>query len=104
MFTLESAYRPQKRQNGLAAESRGKHGANARTWVAEKSEHITGRAFDLNLGIKNSSENAEAGAFNGLASYQWLQANAWRYGLNPYTQEPWHWSFTANYNDGISIE
>ena len=65
-------------------------------WVAQgRSEHITGNAFDLNLGIRNSRANAEAGLFDGLATYRWLRDNAANYGLNPYGREPWHWSYNV---------
>jgi LAS superfamily LD-carboxypeptidase LdcB len=75
----------------------------AGTWVAQdRSEHITGRTFDLRLGLKNSSENAKARAFDNLPQYKWLKANAHQFGLNPYPYldakhagEPWHWSFNA---------
>jgi hypothetical protein len=92
MFSLTSAYRSQARQNVLHSGATGKYGSGAGKWVASKSEHITGRAFDLNLGISNSSENAKSGAFNHLREYEWLSAHAGQYGLNPYGAEPWHWS------------
>jgi LAS superfamily LD-carboxypeptidase LdcB len=57
------------------------------------SEHITGRTFDMNLGIKNSSANAKSKAFEKLPAYQWLKKTAPSFGLSPYAQEPWHWSY-----------
>ena len=105
LFSLTSAYRSAKRQAKLAAAARKKHGDKkaAGTWVAQdRSEHITGRTFDLRLGLKNSSENAKARAFDNLPQYKWLKANAHQFGLNPYPYidakhpgEPWHWSFNA---------
>lgn len=95
LFTLTSAYRDQSRQDSLAKNADSKHGAEARTWTAKRSEHLTGRAIDLNLGIGNSSENALSGAFNSLPAFQWLQKNASSFGLNPYPVEPWHWSYNV---------
>jgi LAS superfamily LD-carboxypeptidase LdcB len=94
LFTLTSAYRSAGRQAKIAADARLKHGKDAGTWVAQnRSEHITGRAFDLNLGLDNSSENAQSKAFNALPAYQWLRSNAADFGLNSYDAEPWHWSY-----------
>lgn len=97
LFVLTSAYRSAARQAVLAAEAVNKYGAKeAGTWVAQgRSEHITGRAFDLFLGIDNTGANAKAGKFNGLASYIWLKANAGDFGLNAYAAEPWHWSYNV---------
>jgi hypothetical protein len=95
LFTLTSAYRSSKRQATLAEAARLKYGSAraASRWVAQGvSEHITGRAFDLNLGIANNSANAHSGAFEKLPAYQWLKQNAPYFGLTPYAAEPWHWS------------
>lgn len=95
LFTLTSAYRSADRQGQLAKAARRKYGkAAAGRWVAQgKSEHITGRAFDLHLGIANSSENARSKAFDDQAAYKWLKQNAQFFGLSPYSAEPWHWSY-----------
>jgi LAS superfamily LD-carboxypeptidase LdcB len=96
LFTLSSAYRNQAHQQRLAAQARAKHGGEAGKWVAqEHSEHITGRAFDLNLGPRNDSRNAQNHAFDNLRSFRWLQENADKFGLNPYEAEPWHWSYNV---------
>lgn len=94
LFVLTSAYRSAARQAALAADAVTKYGnKEAATWVAQgRSEHITGRAFDLYLGIDNTGENAKAGKFNGLSTFIWLKANASDFGLNAYSVEPWHWS------------
>ena len=96
LFTLTSAYRSAGHQAELARGARRKYGnrGSAGRWVAQgKSEHITGRAFDLNLGISNSSENAKSGAFEHVKAYEWLKVNAPFFGLSPYSEEPWHWSY-----------
>jgi hypothetical protein len=95
LFTLTSAHRSADRQAQLAKAARQKYGkAAAGRWVAQnKSEHITGRAFDLNLGIANSSENARSKAFDDQLPYRWLKQNAQFFGLSPYSAEPWHWSY-----------
>ena len=104
LFTLTSAYRSSKKQAGLSARARGMYGSreSAKVFVAEKSEHITGRALDLNLGISNSGANALARRFDDLAAYQWLKENAAQFGFNPYAYsdgthpgEPWHWSYNT---------
>jgi LAS superfamily LD-carboxypeptidase LdcB len=104
LFTLTSAYRSSSKQARLSATARGKYGSreNAKVFVAEKSEHITGRAMDLNLGISNSGANALARRFDDLPEYQWLKENAAQFGFNPYAYsdgthpgEPWHWSYNT---------
>lgn len=104
LFTLTSDYRSSHKQAGLSARARHQYGsrAGARIFVAERSEHITGRAMDLHLGISNSGANALARRFDNLPQYQWLQRNAAQFGLNPYPYtsathpgEPWHWSYNA---------
>jgi hypothetical protein len=102
--TLTSDYRSSHKQAGLSSRARTQYGSveAARIFVAEKSEHITGRAFDLNLGISNSGANALARNFDELPQYQWLKENAAKFGLNPYAYsnathpgEPWHWSYNV---------
>ena len=98
LFTLTSAYRSAGRQAELAQAARERYGSAeaAAKWVAQGvSEHVTGRAFDLNLGIGNSSENAKDGAFEHLESYIWMRDHAAEYGLNAYSAEPWHWSYNV---------
>jgi len=97
LFVLTSAYRGAAYQASLAAGAVTKYGkGQAATWVAQgRSEHITGRAIDLNLGIANTGENAIAGKFNSMAAYIWLKKNAGDFGFNPYSTEPWHWSYNV---------
>jgi hypothetical protein len=97
MLTLTSAYRSADRQAELAKQARNQYGAGAGKWVAQdRSEHITGCAFDVNLGIENSSANARAGNFASIPAYRWLVANAGDFGLNAYAAEPWHWSYNVS--------
>jgi LAS superfamily LD-carboxypeptidase LdcB len=103
LFTLTSDYRSSDKQARLASEARKSYGGRqqAGVFVAQgRSEHITGRAMDLHLGISNSGANALARKFDALPQYLWLKQNAARFGLNPYPYadakhpgEPWHWSF-----------
>ena len=96
LFTLASAYRGQPQQNGLKATANQEHGPKASgKWTAKLSEHITGRTFDLNLGLPNDAVYAIWGDFEGLPSYEWLKANAPDFGLNPYSTEPWHWTYNV---------
>jgi len=96
-FTLTSAFRDPKKQKRLFKAAIKKHGSEkeARKWVAKTSEHGTGMTFDLNLGIQNSSENAKSGAFSKLKEYKWLKDNSANFGLNPYSREPWHWTYNV---------
>jgi N-acetyl-anhydromuramyl-L-alanine amidase AmpD len=90
-----SGFRSDKRQEVLWQEALRKHGSRekAREWVAPpgRSAHKTGRAIDLYLGDKNSSENAAN--LRKLSVYRWLVANAARFGFYPYEREPWHWEY-----------
>ena len=105
LLTLTSAHRSAGRQATLAAEARERYGSEerARVFVAQgRSEHLTGCAMDLNLGIRNSGANATERNFDDLPVYEWLRANAHRFGLNPYPYtnhqhpgEPWHWSYNV---------
>jgi LAS superfamily LD-carboxypeptidase LdcB len=96
LFSLTSAYRSAVRQAQLAAVARAQYGSGASKWVAQtRSEHVTGRAFDLDLGIENSSANAKSRAFSSRAAFRWLIGNAADFGLNPYPEEPWHWSYNV---------
>jgi LAS superfamily LD-carboxypeptidase LdcB len=94
-ISLASAYRSPERQAKLFADAVAEYGSEkaARKWVAETSEHSTGRALDFDLGIKNSSSNAKSGAFGKVASYEWLKGAAPQFGFTPYRAEPWHWSY-----------
>ena len=61
-----------------------------RTYVAYSSAHETGMALDFgNNGLKvdvPSNERMKETKF-----YQWLKANAHRFGFTPYKNEAWHW-------------
>ncbi|MGR9108004.1 MAG: D-alanyl-D-alanine carboxypeptidase family protein, partial [Gammaproteobacteria bacterium] len=90
-----SAFRDPKRQAQLWATALKKYGSpeEARKWVAPpgSSAHQSGRAIDFYLGGKNSSANVAR--LRKLRAYQWLVANARRFGFYPYDREPWHWEY-----------
>ncbi len=98
-------YRSPKKQAVLARAARERYGdaKKAAVFVAQgRSEHVTGRAMDLYLGISNSGRNARARAFDTLPVYQWLKSYLPQVGLNPYPYssaeypgEPWHVSFNV---------
>jgi D-alanyl-D-alanine dipeptidase len=90
-----SGYRDPNRQATLWAAAVKRYGSpkEARRWVAPPggSAHQTGRAIDFYLGGRNSSANV--GTLRQTRAYQWLVANAERFGFYPYEREPWHWEY-----------
>jgi murein DD-endopeptidase MepM/ murein hydrolase activator NlpD len=65
-----------------------------------QSEHHTGYAVDISNG--NPKDDAAA-SFEQSAAYQWLKANASKYGFvqsykagSQYGNEPWHWRWQGN--------
>ncbi len=78
------------------------------------SEHVTGLAMDIGsprggsticfggsttsgYGSKEAAENAcRARGGQHYAAYQWLNANAAKYGYLNYEVEPWHWSTSGS--------
>lgn len=105
LFTITSGYRTQARQDELFRDAVAKYGseAEARKWVAKVSSHRTGYTVDFDLGISNSSGNAKSGAFTALPQWQWLAANAARFGFAPYEREPWHWEWNPDDQGGSLI-
>jgi len=95
LLTITSGYRSVAHQQRLWAEALRKYGSPqaARRWVAPPggSPHHTGRAIDLWLGTRNSSDNIAA--LRATLPYKWLVCNASRFGFFPYAHEPWHWEF-----------
>ncbi len=57
---------------------------NPPTAIPGKSMHESGRALDFRNGSGSIKKDSR--------EYAWLKANAPRYGLFNYPQEPWHWS------------
>ena len=91
-FAIRSAYRPAPEQNPLAGAVIRAFGEKELThWIASKSEHITGRSIDLDLGIPSTITNAETHGYDHLAVYKWLRAHAREFGFNQaFPGEPWH--------------
>jgi hypothetical protein len=64
------------------------------------SAHRTGLAMDIYLGAAPGFTPASADDANRLylsqtPAYQWMVANAARFGFAPYPFEPWHWEWTG---------
>ncbi|PIE26203.1 MAG: hypothetical protein CSA58_10725, partial [Micrococcales bacterium] len=57
---------------------------NPPTAIPGTSMHESGRALDFRNGSGSIKKDSR--------EYAWLKANAPRYGLFNYPQEPWHWS------------
>lgn len=95
LLTITSGYRSVAHQQRLWADALKNYGSPqaARRWVAPPggSPHHTGRAIDLWLGTRNSSDNIAA--LRATLPYKWLVCNAGRFGFFPYASEPWHWEF-----------
>jgi D-alanyl-D-alanine carboxypeptidase len=91
-FAIRSAYRPAPEQNPLAGEVIRAFGEKELThWIASKSEHITGRSIDLDLGIPSTITNAETHGYDHLTVYKWLRVHAREFGFNQaFPGEPWH--------------
>jgi len=90
-----SGYRSSARQQRLWDRALARYGTReeARKWVAPPggSPHQSGRAIDLYLGTRNDSTNVAK--LRRTPAYQWLVANAQRFGFYPYEREPWHWEY-----------
>ena len=90
-----SGYRSSAHQNRLWQQALARYGSaeEARKWVAPpgSSAHQSGRAIDMYLGARNDSSNVPK--LRGTPAYQWLVANARRFGFYPYEREPWHWEY-----------
>lgn len=90
-----SGYRSSATQKVLFDQAVARYGSEeeARKWVAKPggSAHQSGRAVDCWLGTANDSGNV--GVQRTTAVWQWLVANATRFGFYPYDAEPWHWEY-----------
>ncbi|WP_423330021.1 M15 family metallopeptidase [Brevundimonas sp. VNH65] len=64
------------------------------------SPHRTGTAIDLYVGrmagmdVDSTAPESRRHMSRGPA-YQWLVANAGRFGFRPYLYEPWHWEYVG---------
>lgn len=87
-----STYRTMENQEKLCADNAGCSGNPPDyTWVAKPgtSNHQMGYAID----IGDSGYNAIT---SGSTQFNWLKANAAKYGIYNYPKEPWHWSPTGS--------
>lgn len=97
-----SAYRSFAEQKALKGEYTMTYGAGtANSFSADQgySEHQLGTAVDF----ISSGQGGVLDGFDATAAYQWMQANAYRYGFilsypknnGYYEYEPWHWRFVG---------
>ena len=98
---VKSAYRSFAEQAALKSAYTVSYGSGANRFSADQgySEHQLGTTVDL---ITTGTGGALTG-FEKTAAYQWLLANAYRYGFvlsypqgnSYYIFEPWHWRFVG---------
>ena len=99
---VRSAYRSFAEQQSLKALHIVEYGAGtANSFSAEQgySEHQVGTALDF----ITSGLGGQLDGFDGTKSYEWLLANAYRFGFelsypkgnSYYVYEPWHWRFVG---------
>lgn len=60
-----------------------------------ESNHEEGLAIDFSGISKCPSRSGDRCVAPGNAKWDWLEANARQYGLNPLRSEAWHWSVTG---------
>ena len=93
-FNVISGFRTYAQQERLFNRAVQKYGSDAaaREWVAPagKSAHNTGYTFDLYLGGPTKSEYVARVRQDPAYKYM-RDVIAPKYGLSPYTTEPWHW-------------
>jgi zinc D-Ala-D-Ala carboxypeptidase len=88
---LVSGYRTPEYQE----EIRQREGGNVSTAaLAKNSPHFSGRAMDIYVGGSPvSTADSNRAIQVATPAYQWLVANAHRFGFRPYFYEPWHWEY-----------
>ena len=96
-----SAFRSFDEQRDLHGRFQQQFGSGANAFSADQgfSEHQLGTAID----IVDPETAATSQAFAQTKAYEWLQANAYRYGFilsypegnEFYIFEPWHWRFVG---------
>jgi len=94
--SIGSAYRTPQEQAKKWADAVRRYGSEkeARIWVAQYSEHSSGRAVDFNLdGLHTTSAVAKSGAFERSPATLWVRGYATAANFTPYKAEPWHWSY-----------
>jgi len=97
-----SAYRSFNDQTSLKSTYKTLYGSGANAFSADQgySEHQLGTTVDLD---RESSTGALVTSFGTTKTFEWLKANAYKYGFvlsypkeNTYYQyEPWHWRFVG---------
>ena len=63
-------------------------------YLAFNSPHETGLAFDIGSGGL-SPTSATITQQRQTPLYRWLVEHAHKYGISPYSAEPWHWEVRA---------
>jgi len=87
---LVSAYRTPEYQESL----RAREGNPSTAQLARVSPHFSGRALDIYVGGSPvSTADPNRAVQVATPTYQWLVANASRFGFRPYFFEPWHWEY-----------
>jgi LAS superfamily LD-carboxypeptidase LdcB len=89
-FRLVSGYRTREYQEQI----RAREGNPSTAQLARNSPHFSGRAIDLYVGgdpVSTADPNRAVQV--ATPAYQWLVANADRFGFRPYFYEPWHWEY-----------
>jgi LAS superfamily LD-carboxypeptidase LdcB len=61
-----------------------------------RSQHERGLAIDFTYGGNTICFPRRSSSCRGNAAYNWLKANAWRYGFYNLPSEAWHWSTTGS--------
>jgi hypothetical protein len=97
LLTLVSGYRDPAAD---AADCAAKQDCATPARAGTCSAHRTGLAMDLYLGAAPGYDPTASADPNRLyqsrtPAYQWLVANAARFGFAPYPFEPWHWEWTG---------
>jgi len=94
-----SAFRTMAHQQYLCSQNEGCRTGTSYKWVAKPgtSNHQMGIAIDFyinNLGIDKDSCQYVGGRCTAkdFTDWQWLEANAARFGFKQYVNEFWHWS------------
>lgn len=94
-FTIRiaSGYRTPEHQRRLFAKAVLKYGSasKAATWVAQFSEHSTGKTIDFDLGIPIGS--AFVDKYPLSPAWKWLADRLPDRGWTNYVREPWHWTY-----------
>jgi len=77
-------------------------GKERRGW---NSPHQTGLAVDFNNnGLTPMTKEKSIPTQQASKSFQWLRQNAYKFGINPYKKEPWHWECLIPRENFISGE